>query len=207
MKTITKTYTVYSYKELSEDAKERVLESFRNNEEYPWINEDRQSLDIFCELFNIKNVEYDYLRLGGYIQGEVDVDDEITQLRGLRLATWIYNNFKHILYNGKCYGKLIPHTKDISHPAGLKHIKRYSNIEKEEYCPTGYCRDYDISRPIFDFINRPTNNKSWRGVIYDCLDSWLKACKVDYDNFYSEKSISEYFESNDYEFDENGNEI
>ena len=56
MKTITTTY--YEYKELTDEAKEKAIETLHHGYEYPWWDEAKQSLDAFADQFGTRVYRY-----------------------------------------------------------------------------------------------------------------------------------------------------
>ena len=189
MKTIN--LKLYTFDELDESAKNKVIESWRENDEYFWNNENNESLKEFCELFNIKISDYDY-GYRKYINASFNLDSEILELSGIRAAKWLYNNFKKSLFKPKTY-----YGKNYAK-------KRNSKIFIDSDCIlTGYYIDNYLVAPIHEFINKP-NNSSIENVLNDCLESWLSACKKDYDYWLSRESIIEDMNCNEYMFLENG---
>lgn len=59
---------------------------------------------------------------------------------------------------------------------------------------TGYCMDYELTR---------TFNKTHD--VDEAIEEWLSACCKDYEHQFTDEYAADYFESNGYEFDENGN--
>jgi inactivated superfamily I helicase len=51
---VTVEYTIYSFDELSDEAKQRALNDFCAEDIYPWYKEHLDSLNGFCDLFYIK---------------------------------------------------------------------------------------------------------------------------------------------------------
>lgn len=54
-----KTINVYQFNELSEEAKEKAVQQYRSSGfDYAWQDESRDSLKAFCDLFNVKVIDY-----------------------------------------------------------------------------------------------------------------------------------------------------
>ena len=90
--TITK--TVYSFDELSDEAKETAIQNERNGRSYfndiPWLSEYADSLSAFCDRFGVTtDVHYDDRN---YIS-ESTLLEYGESIRGLRLRTYILNNY------------------------------------------------------------------------------------------------------------------
>jgi hypothetical protein len=69
---------------------------------------------------------------------------------------------------------------------------------------TGYCIDYDILKPLYDFIKTPNDSETLEDILYDCLQSWVYACQDDYETQRSFEYVSEFLDANNFEFTENG---
>ena len=108
MRTIIK--NVYTYSELSDEAKQRALESYRANDyqhEYAWSDEYRNTMEAFCNLFpvrvnNWQISSYSY----SFIDHDFTGDDSEKELTGLALAKHLLYHYEDALYQGKYYGHL-----------------------------------------------------------------------------------------------------
>lgn len=91
METIT--LNLYSIDELSDDARERAIEHYRRyvtHDTIPWADEYRDSLAAFCEEFSVElDCDGDYRRSS--------MDENILNLSGNRLRTYLVNNYSAIL--------------------------------------------------------------------------------------------------------------
>lgn len=213
----TKTVTVYSFNELSDKAKERAVNDyFSGGFEYPYATENSDTLNKFCELFGIKckNFEYGY---HNYINLNLDmVDDCILELKGVRLLKYLMNNYYSDLFKPLYRKALKTDNKHVNHSrirvTELKNGKilnsYYSAIEKSTDCVlTGYCIDNDILEPVYRFIKKPSNYTTFQDMLHECGETWLKACREDYEYCSSIEAIGEDFEANEYEFDEHGKRV
>jgi hypothetical protein len=181
---------VYKFDELSGDAKEKALEWARETD-YPWLDENKNSLDEFEKIFPVSVGRWEY---GGccwsYINFSMTCEDEISELSGLRLAKYLWNNYSDELYTRKRYSK------------GAKF--RYSRIILEADCVlTGYYMDEVILEPIYDFLKKP-DGRTFQRLMKDCLDSWVSACNKDFEAYYDNESMEDFIRANEYEFDESG---
>src|SRR5690554_5862974 len=110
MKTIE--VKLYQFAELSEEAKQQAIDDKRNSINHDFIMEEaRETLNKFCNIFSIQWDSIDYLN-PGYNSFKINIDDTIKELSGLRLAKYIWNNYKHDIFKGKYYGKLVNTFKD-----------------------------------------------------------------------------------------------
>ena len=211
MKTIE--IKLYKFNELSEESKQNAIEKFRSsNDNFFWQSDWQASLDKFCEAFPVKWKECDVYRGINY---SVTCDDNIAELKGIRLMKYIYNNFEHILFKGKYLkGFCYENEKDIKEHVRLKTKKLsngryfqsyYSKIEKDNSCVlTGFCGDNDILSPIYEFLKNPKESVTFADVLSDCLETWLKGVRNDYESQQSDEYISDHLEANDYDFTEDG---
>lgn len=60
MRTITKTYNIFLLAELSTAARETAYSEWLSTFEYPWSSDNRNTLDAFERIFNIKVTDWSY---------------------------------------------------------------------------------------------------------------------------------------------------
>jgi hypothetical protein len=72
------TINIYTFDELTDDAKEKVIEWYRENQEFFWIDESIESLKALCDLFSGVSIKDYSLSLWGYsyIKLSIDFDGE-----------------------------------------------------------------------------------------------------------------------------------
>lgn len=202
----TRTITVYSFDELSDKAKQNAIEYFRNRNYEDgnfWANENRQSMEKFAELFPIKVTDWSYGGRGEGVSFRFTDDYNLEGMKGLRLAKYIWNNYKDNIYKPRYYSIC----NGIKNCVGLNSKGRYSKVQITEFgCPfTGFYMDNEILAPIFDFMRAPSPNTDFKDLLNDCFNAWVKACNDDVESQNSDENIIETIEANEYEFDENGN--
>lgn len=204
MKTIT--INVFTYDELSEDAKERAYNSWLSgSRDYFWGEENRKTLEKFAEEINVNIDHWEY---GGRGEGvrwssDWDYEDEKMELSGLRLLRYIQNNWSGFLYYGRYYSK----TRATSEPGKYAYVSRKSKVLfSREPDLTGYCIDYSICSPIYDFIKKP-DNTTLKELINNCFYSWIEACNEDLEYTQSQEYFADEAEANNYEFDEDGRQL
>lgn len=206
MKTIE--VQIYSFDELSEKAKQKAINNYRdNNSEIAWAEENRQTLEKFAEIFPIKITNWSYGGRGEGVSFYFTLNDCIEEMTGQRLAKYIWNNYKRDLFKGKYYSLWSKKEKSYKYyKEGYPVLKtRYSKILLDNSCVlTGYCVDDDILQPVYDFLNKPIEGVSFRDLLENCFDSWITACNngIEYQN--SDEYIAEELINNEYEFTENG---
>lgn len=223
----TETINIYTIDELSDKAKDKAHRDWLSRGYgYDWTEESQQSLEIFGETFpiTIKKWEvstfcYSYvdieLNLSDHARYEGDDTWEaIAKMTGLRLRTWLINNYWHKLYQGKYYGSLpktfadgspIPVSKE--HPAGMRLVTRLSRVLFEERSLTGYYLDLSLTYPIREFIKMPDDTSTLLDIMQRCVDSW----KEDYIKDMEWQESMEYFieqaRANEYEYEVTGSQF
>jgi hypothetical protein len=214
MKTIT--VNLYSFNELSEEAKQNAIENVRNHksDDYDYIWHDaHNSVKKFHSIFPTEegfNSWLDYELTG------LDFEDEILNLRGLRLRKYILNNFGHYLFVPEFKGSLktdeyVSH-KRIKSPIevnrnGKRFNAYYSAIFKDNCCVlTGVCYDNDLLKPIYDFLEKDYKNKyiNLIDLFDECFRSLEKSINNEIDWNESDEGVKEHILSNDFEFTEEG---
>lgn len=208
---------VYKFDELNEDAKQFAIEQDRNksSKQNDWADENKNTLEKFADVFNISIKNWSY---GGRGEGVFWSDnweyEEIGELKGIRLSSYLWNNYKNDLFKGKYYN--VKSSKQIKH----KRVKSfyyknseqfgnfyYSAITLEASCVlTGYCMDNDILEPIYRELNKPTGI-TFKELIDECFNEWIIACNDDLDYQNSDEYISQYFINNEIEFTKEGKQF
>jgi hypothetical protein len=199
----TEKIKIYKFNELSDEAKEKAIEDYRNQDHYFFGSDNEASLKAFENIFPIKIRDWSYGgNRGDGIKYTLKCDDTIAGLSGQRLATYIWNNYREI-YKGKYYSsKMIPTGRDT--PPMYNYKFRYSKCTLETgYNLTGYCADSYLLDTIFDFMNKPTD-RTFEELMNDCLNEWISQCTKDIEYNNSEECIENNFEDNEYEFYETG---
>ena len=203
----TKTIEIYSLDELTERAQRNAYQNWLNKGYgvNHWQHENRQALDKFFEHFPCG-----VSRRGNY---EFTESEQIANLSGVRLATYLWNNYKIILFKGKYFGNLKNGQKETRHPRiesqWLKDVERYfkpyhSAIILETSCVlTGYWIDDEILKPIYDFLKKP-DSTDFKQLLYECFQSWEQACERDDEHQSSFEAFKDDCAANEFEFLENG---
>jgi hypothetical protein len=207
---------VYKFNELNETAKEKAIESYRNvGIDVSYIyDEAHETVKAFHKIFGTDEGSRSWL--------DVDfsgIDNNILELKGLRLRTYIINNFWSYLYKGKYYNYKSNTKEKLAH----KRIKSiyygnsdswgnyyYSAITFEKSCTlTGVCYDMSLLQPIYEFLEwklRPDYNSymDFETLINDCFDSLRKDLDSEEDYRNSDEAIAEDIKANEYEFTKDG---
>jgi len=190
----TKTITVYSFNELSEEAQDRAISDFRNNgvDTQYLYDEAHKSANTFCNTFGVKTSSRSWLDFDSE-----NVDTEGT-LKGLRLQRYLVLN--PVLTKTKPYGKM----RTLAN--GKFDYPYHSKCQfQETCCPfTGVCYDEYLLSPIRKFIARPDTTTTYEDLMRECLESLRISLDSEDEYANSDKAIAEILESNDYEFTEQG---
>lgn len=211
---------IYKFEELSKAAKQKAIEWWKEGETFDWIYEEAwESLKAFCKVFSIDMDSYDFEE-PYRSRYSFDLDDQILELSGQRLATYIWNNFRSDIYKGKFYNswtteKHVKHRKVksqlISKETGWsnkelfgKYYNSYYGLTPEISCPfTGVCYDMDLLDPIIKFMDRPTSN-DFKDLLEDCLSSLSKSVQSEIKASLEDENVADSIIANEYEFLKDG---
>tara|TARA_R100000008_G_C3576039_1_gene165338 strand:- start:953 stop:1540 length:588 start_codon:yes stop_codon:yes gene_type:complete len=188
---------ILKFSELSEEAKQKAHENYITKGMIDFdIEENRKSLNEFEKYFPIKIKDWEY-GYRNFINWEMDyLDNEILELKGNRLRTYLINNYMDGLEKPKTY-----YSKNYKK-------KRKSKIQKSIDCPfTGFYLDNEILQPIFNFIKNPDKYQDLESIMNDCLNEWISICNANIEYQESSEYFEEMVEANEYEFLENGDLI
>lgn len=161
MHIITREYKVYSFDELSEEAKSKAHSDYLNSYDfYPWGKEVENCIEELNNLFHIKIRDWEY---GGYCSYSYDIKWEDwfwdydyaykrKELSGNRARAFLWNNFGDVLYEMRHYGKYLKNGN-----TGKWHYQRTSRVLAgsrvyDGTCPlTGTCIDNSALDPMAYF--------------------------------------------------------
>lgn len=192
-----KTINVYSFYELSEEAKQKAIQDFREDyQEVFWQDEIFKSLEALFEVCNnIKMVDYSLGEYNSYLKVEFS-RDEIAELKGKRAMAWIENN---LLCELRIQEGIHAKYKDY-----IKYGQYYrSGLIKS--CPfTGYCADEDYLESLINDIKLGYDLKTCFESLAQVYEKLINQ-EIEYQN--SGEFISEHLQVNEYEFLENGQQI
>ena len=212
MKTIE--IKLYKFSELSEKAKETAIENWRanNSGDYWFLDEANATFEKFAKIFPIEWEEIDYEQpyRNRY---RVAASDEVKALSGIRLMTYLWNNYKNDLFKGKYYpvksNKRIFHkrvtSQELKNRPGHFFNAYHSAVILDHSCVlTGVCYDEDILQPIYEYLEKPNNRIDFEDLLDDCINSLCHSVQSEIEYRNSEEAIIETMEANDYDFTENG---
>jgi hypothetical protein len=190
----TKRIKLYKIHELPETTKRKVLDNLAARVDYSWYDENEGSLEKFAFVFPIRIKNYRYGFDFTDINFEFCGDNDIKELCGNRLRTYLINNYYEVLYERKIFR--------LPSDYGMIAKIRKSKILWEGTCMplTGYHMDCDILRPIKEFIKSPEVTTTFVDLLDACLWSWLYSCKRDFEYSYSDDYLIEYSNANEREY-------
>ena len=192
---------MYSFGELSEDAKRKVRNILRNSvyevETSATWDDAEGSFKKFCYYFDVECRNYD-IDTFGYSFGNINVigywgdNSEIAELNGKHLRRWVNHIVENFIIKPKTY---------YSRNYYASNKKRCSRIQKEftGYELTGMCYDYDILEPVMKYYRGDTNvgdNYTYKDLMEECLDSFFSAVQKDFEYYYSDEGVDEYIQAN-----------
>ena len=201
---------VYQFAELSDKAKDKARAYMNENfglTDHVY-DEAAETVKKFHEIFGTKEGNSSWLdvRTG-------HIDDNVLELKGLRLQKYIWNNFGKYLYKGKYYSLWSNTEKSYKHyKEGHPVLKtRYSKITLDNSCVlTGVCYDNDLLDPMYDFLERYKDKADYYSymdfetLLTDCFKSLEKSIENEIDSIDSDESLKDLCEANNYEFTQEG---
>lgn len=202
MRTIINTIEIYKFNELSDDAKNTVIENYRQYDDFHNI-QGSEYIDSLNKFADITGITINNYSLGAYSHNYVSWSydgycynhefDYLTDLKGLRLRTWLINNWLYYFTNKKYL--------HINTLGSKKYISGYSKIQVSHDCPlTGCYYDHSIIDPILKFIHSPNQDLTLEDLINDCFNKFCNDYQLEHEHTYSEEYITEMIECNDYDF-------
>lgn len=213
MKTYSVTVDSYSVTELSEKAQEKAHTDWLYKGSYFWEGDElRDTLDEFCRIFDVKLKHWEYDSITYSCRFDVKIDEDQESLSGIRLATFVWNNYADFIRKGRYFSLWSkvdknPHWKnENSHCPRGKLKTRYSKVMWSlDDCPlTGVRYDMDILDPVIKCLTYKKMYGSYSDLIKACLDNFFKMAVKEYEYSGSLEAFIEMADANEYEYDENG---
>ena len=193
MRTETTITKIYTFDELSDEAKEKVIAEARDFDME--INRD-ELVDCMKSAMNemgivIKDYSID-IDGSGYIKLDADNDG----LEGARAYAYIMNNF----FEGVNKKKLVYKEWEKRR---ISHLDRKDWIDNCSF--SGWCYDYAVKEAWNSWCNdlREGKSPSVRDFLDELESQYLKELSDEYDGF-DEAEARDIAEANDYEFLEDG---
>jgi len=206
----TKETTVYQYNELSEKAKERARDWFRErNLEYDWYESDYEALQTLGRLFGMEvDLKRTYFN-GFYSQSsgcsfEADIDI-VKMFECIRLESW-KEEFPNVEFRFPTQTKNMLRVMKIAELLDVRGS--VSNANRETAVRVNL--DWDStdcsgmkSRDRIDEVMREI--EEYTQDVAEEINNWFyRWLESDYEYLQSDESIEEGIIANEYEFDEDG---
>jgi hypothetical protein len=197
---------VLKFAELSETSKSVAIEYERelSDNSYLW-DEAHETVKAFNNVFNLNEGR------NSWLEYSTNFDDNVSELTGLRLRTYIINNFGAQLYNGKYYS--LWSKTDVTfkhHKDGYPVLKsRHSKVFFDNSCVlTGVCYDDSILHTIYEIIEKYSEAKHGNTTIDELFDDCFAELKKDIESEEEARNGDDYLieqiEANEREFYANG---
>ena len=193
MRTVQRTYTLFTISELEDTTRQKAYTDWlAKGQEYPYAPFNRNTLEAFCNLFRIVCTNYRYDSCTYYYRFYTEQEEDTEELSGIRLRTFICNNFHYGLYYPKTYW-----TKDLKK-------KRNSHITLISSCPlTGFIMDDIMLQPLTDFMRSP-DTRNFKELTGDCLEAFFRSCRDDCEYHESEEYFKDESHGNNWEYLKDG---
>ena len=212
------TIKLYTFDELSDEAKKRAHETFLSTGDYWGASGDATAtIKKVEELFGIKLSDWEIDSYNPRYPVVTFQDsrwhDEALDLKGNRARAYLWNNFGKVLLTGRYYSKW--------HGTKYAHSRLFFDRVYDGTCPlTGVCFDCDALDPMAYFCFgvvwngekrvpsgrslRADNAVTVKSVIQDCVYSMFKAFNEDCEASESMDYFAELCEVNGWTFEEDG---
>jgi len=200
MKIYQGTLISYSINELSEEAKGHAYNKWLEYAEYFHHMEARGTLNQFCQIFDVVLENWSVDTCNYSYRCSINNYD-IEGISGIRLTTYIWNNYAKYITKGKYYSNnKVVDGKYISK-------SRYSKIlvSFDSCLLSGWCFDYDILKPVIECLEYKRIFNSFEGLVKSCLDNFFKAYSSDMEYNTSMECFFEHAGGNEYDI--YGNDI
>jgi len=184
MKTITKEYNVYTFNELTQEAKDKALQNNNNDMiEYSWWDDAIKTLEEWCKFF-----------WGTFDYRQIDWLESYRNEYSVIIPYYIEEESEDDL------------KKYIMKQVNYGSAKYRKTWETSLYwcILTWYCLDDDFMIPINDFIEWRVQYDTLEEILLDCVSKVLKSAKNDYEYTLWEEYFTEECEANEYTFLEDG---
>lgn len=198
---------LYKFNELSESAKEKAINDWRDKNNYDSSFEEIEgSVKAVIKLFNLKTGRtWEDIRTS-------HIDDCILELKGVRLYKYLVNNYYSDLFKPKYIksldgirkGKQFVFEVNKNYKGEFYTMILSKNFVSNSCTLTGVCFDMDILQPVYDFLEKPDANTTFEDLIRD-IEGAISKCYRDTEEWInSDEYITETIEANDYEFTQDG---
>jgi hypothetical protein len=169
------TIKVCTFDELSDDAKERARDWYRQGGCFHWRDEWWQSAREFSAIAPVDIFRVDIAC--AHVDVSWHADENVRGLSGVRAWKWLQNNGWFELARRNAQG---------------------------DCTLTGFCGDCPLFDPLVKYAETPGQVPGLEQVFYECAQSWVSEAQRDYDWCNSDEAIDDNIICNAYEFTEQG---
>lgn len=204
-----RTINIYTFDELSDDAKETAIKSAREkgitDTIEHCISDAVKTIENAAEAFGFRLADYnigsEVYRCSVKLAGNSTLENE--EITGQRLRTWLMNNCYDVFYCSKTYGKQIrAHSRFGLTKYQYQRHSRVITVQND--CPfTGVCYDEDFLDCFRAFLKKPTE-QTLEELFEEGAHDVCKSLESEEQYYLQDSSIAEFLESNQYEFTEEG---
>ena len=197
MRTITK--NIYSFNELSDDAKQNAIENYRSIMEFTWQDEIINTINMISKAIHC---DYDYYSYDGITYKVWFTPNDFEEdIKGKRAWAYIVNNFITPYEKPKTYW-----LNHCIYCDGRKNWSRKSKINFTlEDCPfTGYYLDCCFYSAWVNWKRNFDSNSTVNDFLSILGDKLGKEWSADNEYQYSDEGITEVLVNCEYEFYEDG---
>ena len=218
MRTITK--EIYTFDELSPEAKERAIDNIRTKDNYPYDEWWDGVYDCFAEDMKVHGIDVDKIYFSGFwSQGDGACFTGHVNLTTEQLLSALPDQLRKdlVTFNAKC--KLLGYsTLDMSYRARIEHSGHYYhsgcmrigsgyNVDVEESDVDDDALFEEMVRLRDAIDGRIEYDELALEIARDHADDLYRMLEKEYYYLTSDEVIAEHLSINDYEFDEDGNFI
>ncbi len=192
---------LYSFDELSEEAKEKVRNNLRADvyivESHCTWNDAEDTLQKFCYFFDVECSDYE-VDVFNYYSGRINVkgywgdDSEISELNGRHLRRRINQIVENFIMKPKVY-----YSRNY-YKTGKKRQSRITEVFTG-YELTGMCYDCDILEPVMKYYRgemKVGDSFTYKDLMEECIDNFFSAIQKEFEYYYSDEGVDEFIKNN-----------
>lgn len=209
---------LYKFDELEEKIQDIIIAEHQSRIDFAeaYYSEWEATLDEFEKLMGVKvknwsvdSYRYDYrvvYEISAYSDGYYhDVDGE--EIKGKYLWRYIMNNVWDEMFPRKKYYNVDFGYNKEKHRWNKQRFSKILRENWDEYVLTGVCYDYDILKPIAEYLHKPyKDNYTLHDLVTDCLDNFFSAWQREIEYYNSYEGVKEWLtECDTNEYYSNGN--
>lgn len=202
-----RTLNLFTYNELSDAAKQKAVESFRDyrsGDDFDY-SEYKASLAAFADDIGITINDWSYGLDGCTVSFDFGDLEGLDTMTGARAYAWIVNNVKGLRPGPRVYYK----TREVNRHGFTRNeriVKYVSGVYRADDCCnyTGVFCDENLMQPFREFLLKP-DSRTIEDLIREAIDNYCSTLQDDLDYRESDEFLTEELINGDTpEFFENG---